>query len=602
MDLIKKNYGRISNALLAMTSVVMVAMVCYFLRNTVLACHDSMLDFTDARLHDFAYFYSHAMEFCLARGRAGFIFPFVVAVRQLIDGTGNYLAVWLVQQVPIWFDVGLIAWIIAKKTKPYYGFYFVCFYAAYIQVDFNHSLMVCYPVDFMYGLALMIFGLYLYYRWLEELGSAKKTNTIRLIVSLICFYESMETYEPFITAAIIYIILSALYTYKHRAEYGKKSLLKFVLHLLPHGIVGIIYVAIMVYLKIFPVSDVPVTQPYSVGDFGAFVTTWKTFTISLLPMTHYRNAGIHASTIFADRFTIVFAMAMVFATVMLYLCVLADYRKAEPEDRKKTNKILILLGIIGLVFACTYSIPHSMTSNYQYWVLELGATGYVPSSICYYGWCLALTCAGCLIVNLLSTRKAWLYIPAYAVAAIVLGTAAAVTSDINHFYRDIPGATGEQISYRAQAFFSCFTSEEAKESSAEMIYVPEYWGIHGNIVTNDLFVDNELGKDITLINNYETFEAEYPGYDSIAAFRYIEDADAGYYALIDNPEAPEIKWYTTGDIVIVSSYPMTYEISYYDLTLKQKVTFELEADRMSTYVIENEDHVRLGSISIIRLA
>ena len=91
MDLIKKNYGRICNALLAMTSVVMVAMVCYFLRNTVLACHDSMLDFTYARIYDFAFSYNHAMEFCLARGRAGFIFPFVVAVRQAIDGTGNYL-------------------------------------------------------------------------------------------------------------------------------------------------------------------------------------------------------------------------------------------------------------------------------------------------------------------------------------------------------------------------------------------------------------------------------------------------------------------------------------------------------------------------------
>ena len=316
MDLIKKNYGKIANILLALSAATMVAMVCYFLRNTVLACHDSMLDFTDARLYDFKYFYDHAMEFCLARGRAGFIFPFIVAVRQLIDGTGNYLAIWLVQQVPIWFDVGLIAWIIAKKTKPYYGFYFVCFYAAYIQIDFNHSLMVCYPMDFTYGLALMIFGLYLYDGWLRNLGSSKKTNVIRLIVSLICFYESMETYEPFITAAIIYILLSAIHTYKHRSKYGRKSILKFILHLLPHGIVGIIYVGIMVYLKINPVSDVPVTQPYSVGDFGAFVTTWKTFTVSLLPLTHYQNAGVHVRTIFTGFYTIVFAFVMAFATVV----------------------------------------------------------------------------------------------------------------------------------------------------------------------------------------------------------------------------------------------------------------------------------------------
>ena len=601
MDLIKKNYGKIANILLALSAATMVAMVCYFLRNTVLACHDSMLDFTDARLYDFKYFYDHAMEFCLARGRAGFIFPFVVAVRQLIDGTGNYLAIWLVQQVPIWFDVGLIAWIIARKTKPYYGFYFVCFYAAYIQIDFNHSLMVCYPMDFTYGLALMIFGLYLYDGWLRNLGSSKKTNVIRLIVSLICFYESMETYEPFITAAIIYILLSAIHTYKHRSEYGRKSILKFILHLLPHGIVGIIYVGIMVYLKIKPVSDVPVTQPYSVGDFGAFVTTWKTFTVSLLPLTHYQNAGVHVRTIFTGFYTIVFAFVMAFATVMLYLCVLADYRKKDKEDRKSINKKLALLGLIGLIVALTYSIPHAMTANYQHWVLDLGATGYVPSSICYYGWALALTCLGCLIVNYFSTRKPWLYIPAYAVAAALLGTAAAVTSDINHFYREIPGATGEQISYRAQAFFSCFNSEYVKDSPAEVIYVPEYWGIHGIIGTNDNYADNELGKDVTLINDGTVLKDTFDIDNTYAAFRYNEPADAGYYTIIDNMYMPEWQWVTTSDIIFVSSYPADYEIIYYDSETREKVSTIIEADRASTYVIENDNKVKVGSIEIYQL-
>lgn len=601
MDLIKKNYGRICNALLAMTSVVMVAMVCYFLRNTVLACHDSMLDFTYARIYDFAFSYNHAMEFCLARGRAGFIFPFVVAVRQAIDGTGNYLAIWLVQQVPIWFDVGLIAWIIDKRTKPYYGFYFVCFYAAYIQIDFNHSLMVCYPVDFMYGLALMIFGLYLYQRWLEALDQAKKTNTVRLVISLICFYESMETYEPFITAAIIYILLSALHTFKHRSDYGKKSILKFVLHLLPHGIVGIIYVAIMVYLKIFPVSDVPVTQPYSVGDFGAFVTTWKTFTVSLLPMTHYQNAGVHMKSLFADRFTIVFAMAMVFATVMLFLSVLADYRKNDKEDRKKTDKMLLLLGLIGLIVACTYAIPHAMTSNYQHWVLDLGATGYVPSNICYFGWCLALTCAGCLIVNFFSTKKAPLYIPVYAVAAVFLGTAAAVTSDINHFYRSIPAATGEQISYRAQAFYSFFSSDIADGSTADIFYVPEYSGIHLDINNSDVYTDYELGRDATLINDGTVLKDTFDIDKTYAVFRYNEPADAGYYTVIDNMYMPEQQWVTTSDIIFVSSYPADYEIIYYDSETQEKVSTVIEADRASTYVIENDNKVKVGSIEIYQL-
>ena len=601
MDLIKKNYGKICNVLLAMTALVMVSMVCFFLRDTVLACHDSMLDFTDARLHDFKYFYEHAMEFCLARGRAGFVFPLVVSIRQLINGTGNYLAIWLLQQVPVWFDVGLIAWIIARKTRPYYGLYFICFYAAYVQIDFNHSLMVCYPLDFTYGLALMIIGLYLYDGWLKNLSSGNKTNTVRLIISLICFYESMESYEPFITASLIYIILSGIHAFKNRKEYGKKSIVKFILRLIPHGIVGLIYVGIMVYLKINPVSDIPVTQPYSVGNIGAFLTTWKTFTLSLLPLTHYQNAGVTPATIFTGFFTIVFAAVMVFATVLLCLCVIADYSKKDKADRKKINRDLLLLGVIGLIVACTYSIPHAMTSNYQYWVLELGATGYVPSSICYYGWALSLTCAGCLLVNLLSTKGRWLYIPAYAVAAAFLGTAAALTSDINHSYKGLPGATGEQISFRAQAFFSCFSSDDVEACSADMIYVPEYWGIHGNIGTNDNYADYELGKDTTLVNTYEAFTEVYSDYSTIAEFRYSEEADAGFYAMIDNPDAEESKWTTTGNIIFVSSYPAEYEITYYDAEMQEEISTVIQADRTSTYVIENSNKVDLGSIEICQL-
>ncbi len=601
MDILKKNYGKIANLLLAFSAAAMAAMVCYFLRNTVLACHDSILDFTDARLYDFKYYYDHAMEFCLARGRAGFIFPFVVALRQLLDSTGNYLVIWLVQQVPIWFDVGLIAWIIAKRTKPYYGFFFVCFYAAYIQIDFNHSLMVCYPLDFTYGLALMIFGLYLYQRWLEELGLSKKTNTIRLIVSLLCFYESMETYEPFITAAFVYILLSAIHTFKHRSEYGKKSLLRFVLHLLPHGIVGVIYIAIMVYLKLFPVSDVLVTQPYSVGSIGAAFTTWKTFTICLLPLTHWENAGVPGRALFTGTFTIVFAITMIFATVMLYLCVLADYRNEDKNSRRKTNKTLVILGIIGLIVACTYAFPHALTENYQHWVLDLDAKGYVPSSICYYGWTLAFTCAGCLMVNFFSKMKAWLYVPAYIIAAVLLGSAAAATSHINHFYRDIPAATGEQLSYRAQAFFSCFNSEYVKDSQAEVIYVPEYWGIHGIIGTNDNYVDNELGKDITLINDGAVLKDSFSIDNVYATFRYNEPADAGYYTIIDNMYMPEKQWVTTSDIIFVSSYPAEYEIIYYDSETQKKVSTIIEADRASTYVIENDNKVKVGSIEIYLL-
>ena len=134
-----------------------------------------------------------------------------------------------------------------------------------------------------------------------------------------------------------------------------------------------------------------------------------------------------------------------------------------------------------------------------------------------------------------------------------------------------------------------------------MIYVPEYWGIHGNITTNDNYADVELGKDITLINTYDVYTAEYSNYDSIAEFRYSEEADAGFYAMIDNPDADENDWYTTGDIIFISSYPMSYEISYYDNDAGKTVFVDIDAGRLSSYVIENTDTVYLDSIEIVRI-
>ena len=85
---------------------------------------------------------------------------------------------------------------------------FACFFSAFIQIDLNHNLMTCYPVGFMYGIAMMAVGIWLYDSWFAHLKDGKKTNVIRIILSSFCYYESMQTYEPFIMACFIYILSS----------------------------------------------------------------------------------------------------------------------------------------------------------------------------------------------------------------------------------------------------------------------------------------------------------------------------------------------------------------------------------------------------------
>ena len=64
---------------------------------------------------------------------------------------------------------------------------------------------------------------------------------------------------------------------------------------------------------------------------------------------------------------------------------------------------------------------------------------------------------------------------------------------------------------------------------------------------------------------------------------------------------PEWQWVTTSDIIFVSSYPADYEIIYYDSETREKVSTIIEADRASTYVIENDNKVKVGSIEIYQL-
>ena len=602
MDFIRKNTYKIANILLALSAAGLALMVCWFLRNTVLGCHDSMVDFTTARMHDFGYMYKETLDFCLARGRAGFLFPLVVTIRQIIDGTGNYLAIWLVQQVPIWVAVGLISFVIAKKTRPYYGFFFACFFSAFIQIDLNHNLMTCYPVDFMYGITMMVLGIWLYDGWLTHLKDGRKSNIARIILSCFCYYESMQTYEPFIIACMIYILISASYAVKERKEYGRKSFGRFILHLLPHGATGLLFVGIFAFLKIHPIVDMPLTSDGGLGNFSGFMATWKTFTFSLLPLTHTKNSGGSFNPVKilsgSTRLALAFAVLTVLATALLCICTLNDYAKKSKEERKSLNIRLLLIGIAGLIEALTFSIPHAMLSNYQYWVLGLGASGYVPSSICYFGWAVFLSCIGCIIVNSYSTLKAYIFVPAFAVAALGLGVAAASTSNINHFYREVPASTGSQVSYRAQAFFGFFSSEIADDSNADIFYVPEYSGLHLDINRSDAYTDFELGKNATLINDGAVLKDTFSIDNTYAEFRYVDIADAGYYVIIDNAYMPEWQWVTTGDIVFVSSYPAEYEITYYDSETQEEVSTIIQADRTSTYVIENSNKVKLDSIEI----
>ena len=57
MEFLRKNTYKICNAVLGVSALAMALFICWFLRNTVLGCHDSMVDFVTARMNDVGFIY-----------------------------------------------------------------------------------------------------------------------------------------------------------------------------------------------------------------------------------------------------------------------------------------------------------------------------------------------------------------------------------------------------------------------------------------------------------------------------------------------------------------------------------------------------------------
>ena len=578
-------------------AALLAALVCFFLKDEVLGCHDSFEDFIFARMHDFKGWFDHALEFNLARGRVGFITSFVLTLRYYILSTGNFTAIWLLQQIPIWFTVGLIAFVTGRKTRPVYGIMFAVFYAVFVQIDTNHNLMNCYPFDFMYGMTLMVLGLFFYDEWLSNIG--KKRNLIRIILSIFFYYESMTVYEPFITACTIYALISFAHVWVRRKELGRKAFPEFVIRLIPHAVTAGVFFVILQYLKAHPViQTVTVTAVDEYGDFYDFANTWQTFSLALFPLSGIDNVNVVTSfqSLLQGMFLPVFSCCAAASVICAFFA--AKNSAPSREERKEINFRLLIIAISGLLFAVFYTLPHAATANYQMWVRDLNAKGYLTSSLCFFGWALMFSCLISILINVLAHKGKAAFISGMLVISFLFFSCAEITMNINIVYRSNDAVTGQQMSYRGQAFYSFFSSEYAHDYAAILIYTPGLSGIHFNMEIDDGYADFESGRELTLTNSLPEFRRLAPYYDIAGVYTYLPSVDAGWYTSIANPEEMPRHWVSNGNIVFVSSYPQGYEFSYENPATGEIIVSDADMDRMQLYVIENSAPVDTDSLTI----
>ncbi|MBO4243208.1 MAG: DUF2029 domain-containing protein [Clostridiales bacterium] len=592
---------KILTMVLGSCSVLLTLWLLYFLKDTLLACHDSFLEFIYARTETLAQGYKRALEFSLARGRIGFIFPAVVSFRYLIEGTGNYTAVWLLQYVPILMNIALISYILGKKTKAVYGWFFSMFFILFLQVDIWHSLITCYPLDFMYGLFLMILGLWLYHGWLSKLG--EKKNTWRLILSVILYYESMQTYEPFLMAAAVYALITFSYCYTMRKEKTlKKSLISFVLYLLPHFFTAVLYYGIIKYVNKHPIVDMAVTSIDQVGNFHDFVIAYKVYTFAMFPLRSARFMGPwymmfspgriskHALAIF------VLAFAGCFAGFWLMM---NQIRRGKREEIRKLRVTLLVFAASGLLIALFYALPHSLTANYQYWVLELATNGYVPTTICYFGWALFLSCLIAFGATFMAEKKAMMRVIAVVLASFVIALGGYMTSLINSYFKLLPASTGTWTSLKAQTYYALITDEHIKEMKPDIIYTPDFTGVHGNMDYDDLIADRELSYDVTLASDRQVFLDEEGNFSSPMEFKFDDDSYVGFLFVVDDYNDTLLT--TSQDIYVVTPLTGKIEVEYLDRSSMERHTVTVDVDEDGGCYLGLEGDILVNSVNAVRL-
>lgn len=170
--------------------------------------------------------------------------------------------------------------------------------------------------------------------------------------------------------------------------------------------------------------------------------------------------------------------------------------------------------------------------------------------------------------------------------------------NINMDFRDDDAVTGQQMSYRAQAFYSFFSSEYANKYAAILIYVPGLSGVHFNMDIDDGYADFESGRELTLTNSLREFRRESVYYDYCGVFQYLPSADAAWYTSIENPAEPPSEWVSNGNLVMISTYPSVYDITYTEHESGQTVTQAVDMGRMELYVIGDNQPADADSLAV----
>lgn len=516
------------NRIFTAAAYLFAAAVCfcflYYVRKIVLVDHDTLYEFVLARLYDFKYAFDRALNFNLRRGRIGVIFPFIVAVRYFINGTGNYLAIWLLQYIPVVSNVLLICHILRKVFGKGYDILFATLFFGLVQINRWHCLIICYPLDFMYGLFIMTLGIWFFYRFLSENDVRGFRHYIKFLVSSLCLYESFQVYEPFFVSVAVYGWLAVYFAIKKEKTIVRRVGFFFKNLWLPI-LAGVLFLIFYwIHLHSAFVEDSP---SYPIGDdLKDTLYTWGVFSGGMFPLIYFFYPQSSREMIGADFSISIFKLLISFFAA---ISTFAASRLISLNDRKRLKSEHISFAVCALIIAVFYALPHSLTTLYQEWVLTGSQAGYVPTAICYFGWIALIVIVLALLISFIPKGKIFIAV----FIAILVGAGTYLTYSINDGFRNIRYGQSEAECLKNEAFYCLITSDVFREEQIDLLYTPQFTGIHNATETNEELAEYESGNSLDLTKYGDEFDDIFDSYDHPARFEYDWDNEYGVLYLYD---------------------------------------------------------------------
>lgn len=560
--------------------ILLVGIFLYRLKYVVLASEDSMNEYALARQLGFVEMFKFTFNFCLRRGRVGLIFPLICTVRHYINSTGNYTLIWLLQYVPVVAVICYIASVVKKRIGTAASCLFLMITAVFLQTDTCHNLLVCYPLDFCAALFFSVKAVDLFISGTDNyLKFGYKTKTaVMLILSAICFYISLESYESFIVATFS-MFLIVLFKLKSSEGTLKKKIKDGAVLLSLPFFVSVIYLIVWYILsqKVYSlVDEVYITDEFSTKG---FLLTWATFSTDLFPFRRYitykalhnHNEWFGFAEFFKDPLNIIGAIVSLIGTFSVTRYVIKNI-----ESLKSKTISIRLCACISFAFAVLFPLSHALLPRYQSWVVNDKVQGYVPSFICYLSWTLFIACILILIMLRADFSKksiTVIFAAALTVISVFGFTVTSLTS--NQYIKAL-----EEDSMKAQVF--CMISSEADFGNAQIVYTDSFDGLHGQLQNDTSLMDFESGTDVTLTNNPDDL-----GEGDL--YFHVYDNGVGILTAVDDDLNPE------GFIQLCPAVSGDYDIMLNGLdgeTVRE--TLELERGVVYTYSVSDTNLIFSG--------